>query len=209
MRRRRTTSACTSVEFRATGGALNDAVVATGTLTIYGWLGFWNTIGVAGRHLHAAERRLRRSGQHRPECGDHREGRQHRADRRRSLVPSNGGSVRGTSVILDASATDAVGVTRVEFRATGGALNNALIGTGTLTDLWLDLRLELRARRGGHIHAHERRIRRRGQQHHERADHDQGGPDGTDRRDHRAGDERHDRRRERGRSTRAQRTRSA
>ncbi len=37
----------TSVEFRATGGALHDAVVGPATLTIYGWIGTWNTTGVA------------------------------------------------------------------------------------------------------------------------------------------------------------------
>ncbi|MGH8977190.1 MAG: Ig-like domain-containing protein, partial [Acidimicrobiia bacterium] len=46
------------------------------------------------------------------------------------IVPSNGASVRGSSVVLGALAGDNIGVTRVEFRATGGSLSNALIGTG-------------------------------------------------------------------------------
>lgn len=48
------------------------------------------------------------------------------------LVPSDDASVSGTHVVLDASATDKVGVSKVEFRLTGGTLHNALIGTATL-----------------------------------------------------------------------------
>jgi uncharacterized protein YjbI with pentapeptide repeats len=36
----------TKVQFELTGGALNQAVVATGTPTIFGWLANWNTTGV-------------------------------------------------------------------------------------------------------------------------------------------------------------------
>jgi hypothetical protein len=36
----------TKVEFHLTGGTLNDALVATGTPTFYGWLAGWNTTTV-------------------------------------------------------------------------------------------------------------------------------------------------------------------
>ena len=45
------------------------------------------------------------------------------------LIPSNGASVSGARVILDAWASLNVGVTKVEFHLTGGSLNNALIAT--------------------------------------------------------------------------------
>jgi hypothetical protein len=46
--------------------------------------------------------------------------------------PANGAKVSGTT-LLDATATGFYRVTKVEFRLTGGALNNALIATGTPT----------------------------------------------------------------------------
>ena len=52
--------------------------------------------------------------------------------------PANGASVKGTAVTLAASAADAGGVTKVEFRATGGSLSNALLGTGTKSgSVWI------------------------------------------------------------------------
>jgi hypothetical protein len=53
------------------------------------------------------------------------------------LIPSNGATLSGTAT-LDASASDNVKVSRVEFRLTGGSSNNALIGTATLTQFgWI------------------------------------------------------------------------
>jgi hypothetical protein len=48
------------------------------------------------------------------------------------LIPSNGATLSGTAT-LDASASDNVRVSQVEFRLTGGSYNNALVGTATLT----------------------------------------------------------------------------
>jgi hypothetical protein len=36
----------TRVQYELTGGSLSDAVIATGTPTIYGWLASWNTTTV-------------------------------------------------------------------------------------------------------------------------------------------------------------------
>ena len=36
----------TKVTYELSGGALSDQVIATGTLTIYGWLAEWNTTSV-------------------------------------------------------------------------------------------------------------------------------------------------------------------
>jgi hypothetical protein len=48
------------------------------------------------------------------------------------LDPSNGATLSGTTT-LDASASDNVKVSRVEFRLTGGNSSNVLIGVATLT----------------------------------------------------------------------------
>jgi peptidoglycan/LPS O-acetylase OafA/YrhL len=45
-------------------------------------------------------------------------------------IPSRDASVSGTHVVLDAGASADFGVTKVQFRLTGGTLHNALIGTG-------------------------------------------------------------------------------
>jgi hypothetical protein len=37
----------TKVQYQVTGGSLSNAVVATATPTIYGWLASWNTTTVA------------------------------------------------------------------------------------------------------------------------------------------------------------------
>ena len=39
--------AVAKLEFRATGGVLNDAIVAIASLTPYGWFATWNTGAVA------------------------------------------------------------------------------------------------------------------------------------------------------------------
>jgi YVTN family beta-propeller protein len=48
------------------------------------------------------------------------------------LIPSNGATLFGPA-ILDAAASDNVGVTKVEFQLTGGTLNDASIATATPT----------------------------------------------------------------------------
>ena len=47
------------------------------------------------------------------------------------LLPSSGSWVSGSKVALEAGASDAVGVTKVEFHLTGRSLHNALIATAT------------------------------------------------------------------------------
>jgi major membrane immunogen (membrane-anchored lipoprotein) len=49
------------------------------------------------------------------------------------VVPSNGASVSGGQVPLDAGASDSGGVAKVAFYLTGGSLNNALIATASPT----------------------------------------------------------------------------
>jgi hypothetical protein len=49
------------------------------------------------------------------------------------VIPSNGKTVSGTNTLLDASASDDVSVSRVEFHLTGGSYHDALIGVATST----------------------------------------------------------------------------
>src|SRR5262249_4716030 len=47
--------------------------------------------------------------------------------------PANGASVSGDDVVLDASASDNVGVTALEFHATDSSNHNTVIGSAALT----------------------------------------------------------------------------
>ena len=257
----------TTVEFRLSGGVYTDEVVATGTLSPYGYLGSWNTTAVpdgtytlrsaardaAGntglsaaitvkvdntavrpRQMHRpGERRVghvarrwcwtRRRRQHRGHAGrvpsdgrkpvEHPSGHRNQHDLRMDLhvelehgrgaglhAPSGSRSTRPAtperairsrsestgrrrrrrsssrpataprSVVTPCwtRASDNVGVTRVEFRATGGSLSNALIGTGTVDTLRMDHDLEHHERRERHVSGQEHRVRRCGEHHDER-----------------------------------------
>ncbi len=119
------------VEFHVTGGSLNDALIATATPTQYGWLAGWDTTTVpdgtytlqsvaydtAGNSTHSAGISI--TVDNTPPTTS-------------VLIPSNGASLTGTQT-LDASASDNVGVTKVEFHLTGGSYNDNLIATASLT----------------------------------------------------------------------------
>jgi hypothetical protein len=53
----------TKVEFHLTGGSLNNALVATGSPTYYGWAVYWDSTTVRNGVLHPAERGRRRRPQ--------------------------------------------------------------------------------------------------------------------------------------------------
>ena len=82
---------------------MNDTVVGTGTLTIYGWIAFWNTVGVPDGSYTLQSVAYDAAGN---------AGRStaitvkvdNTAPTTSVLVPANGASVRGTSVALDAAA---------------------------------------------------------------------------------------------------------
>ncbi len=121
----------TKVEFHLTGGALNNALIATASLTSYGWIASWDTTTVAdGTYTlySVADDAAGKSG--------YSTGITVTVDNipptTSVVVPSNGAALTGTQT-LDATASDAGGVTKVEFHLTGGTLNNALIATASLT----------------------------------------------------------------------------
>jgi hypothetical protein len=121
----------TKVEFHLTGGTLNDALIATATLTRYGWLAGWDTTTVPDGTYTLQSVAYDTNGNtglrtgitvtvaNPPPVTS-------------VFIPSNGASLTG-SQLLDASASDIVGVTKVEFHLTGGTLNDALIATATPT----------------------------------------------------------------------------
>ena len=120
------------VQFRLTGGSLDNALIATATPTFYGWLAQWNSATVPNGTYTLQSEASDGAGYQGVGTGvtvvvDNP------PPTTSVLIPSNGASVSGTQVTLDASATDKVGVAKVEFHLTGGSLNNALIGTATLT----------------------------------------------------------------------------
>jgi hypothetical protein len=121
----------TKVEFHLTGGTLNDALIATGTPTFYGWLAGWNTTTVPNGNYTLQSVAYDAGG-----LSTHSTGitiTVHNPLPTTSvLLPSSGASLGG-SQWLDASASGNVALNRVEFHLTGGTLNDALIATATPT----------------------------------------------------------------------------
>src|SRR5947209_14445463 len=111
----------TRVEFHASGPGLNDALVGTGKSTVYGWLGSWTTTGLNGTYAMTsvafdAAGNTTRSSAITVNVDN-------TAPATAMLVPDNGASVHGKATV-DASASDNVGVTKVEFHASGPGLND-------------------------------------------------------------------------------------
>ena len=121
----------TKVEFRLTGGALNNAVIATATPTYYGWLTLWNTTTVPNGAYTLRSVAYDAGGLSTYSTGI-TVNVNNPLPSTSVLFPSSGATLSGSG-LLDASASGNVAVTKVEFRLTGGALNNALIATATPT----------------------------------------------------------------------------
>jgi hypothetical protein len=124
-------SPISNVEFLLTGGSLNDAVIATAsTPTPYGWIASWQSASVPSGTYTLQSLVTDTAGNVAYSPGvtitvDH--------PTTSVVVPSNGSWVSGTTVPLQAAASDSVGVTKVEFHLSGGSLNSALIATATQT----------------------------------------------------------------------------
>ena len=123
----------TGVDFYLTGGSLNDALIATATQTLYGWVGYWNSTTVPNGTYTLQSEAVDGAGYQGTSTQTTLLVQNTPPPITSVLVPSAGASVSGAQVSLDASATDTVGVSSVDFYLTGGSLNNALIATGTST----------------------------------------------------------------------------
>jgi phosphatidylinositol-3-phosphatase len=124
----------TKVQYELTGGTLNDAVIATATPTIVGWLAGWDSTAIpngpytlqsvasyagGGTGISPGVTITVNNSPPNTDVG----------------LPAAGATVSGTQY-LDAGASP--GVTKVQYELTGGALNDAVIATATPTIVgWL------------------------------------------------------------------------
>ena len=121
-----------TVTYELSGGSLTNPVVISGSApTIYGWIGQWNTTSVPNGTYMLQSVACYRGGvcstsppititvDNTPPSTT-------------MLIPSSGATLFGPA-ILDAAATDTVGVTKVEFHLTGGALNDVSVATAIPT----------------------------------------------------------------------------
>ena len=128
-------SNATSVEFLLFGGSygFNAPVLCTATPTIYGWACAWNTTTVPdGSYVLVSE--AFNSAGHTFSSGvsitvDNT------APATTVIVPATGATLQGTKAVLDAaaSASDGVGITKVQFVLSGASFNQTVIGTATAT----------------------------------------------------------------------------
>ncbi len=120
------------VQFTLTGGSLNDALIATAAPTQYGWISFWNSTTVPNGTYTLESEATDGAGYEGVSTGvtvvvDNP------PPTTSVLIPSSGASVSGAQVTLAASASDKVGVAKVEFDLTGASVDNALVATATQT----------------------------------------------------------------------------
>ena len=127
----------TKVEFRLTGGSFNNALIATGTLTYYGWLAGWDTTTVPNGTYSVQSLAYNAAGS--VDYGTPITVTVANGPTTSVLLPTSGSTLSGTQIV-DAAAADVVGVSEVKFELTGGALNQSVVATGTLTYYgWLAL----------------------------------------------------------------------
>jgi Bacterial Ig domain len=119
----------TKVEFHLTGSSLTQALIATGTPTIYGYVANWNTTTVPNGSYTLQSEAYDAAGltgfspgititvNNAPPSTS-------------VLIPSNGATVKGSQV-LDATAGS--GVSKVQYELSGGTLSDSVIATGTAT----------------------------------------------------------------------------
>ncbi len=122
----------TKVEYVITGGPWTQAYIATATPTYYGWLAGWDTTTVPNGTYTLQSEAFDAAGLSgfSPGITVH----VNNAPPSTSvLVPSGGASVRGSSVVLDASASS--DVFQVRYELTGNGMTDQVIATGTLT-IW-------------------------------------------------------------------------
>jgi hypothetical protein len=121
-------SGVTRVQYEVTGGSLSDAVVATATPTIFGWLASWNTTTVpngtytlqsvaSSGGLTGTSAGITVTVNNPPPTTS-------------VVLPSSSATLSGNQA-LDALASS--GVTRVQYEVTGGSLSDAVVATATPT----------------------------------------------------------------------------
>jgi alpha-tubulin suppressor-like RCC1 family protein len=123
-----------TVKFILTGGAYSKSVIGTAVPTIFGYVFVWNTTGIPGGTYTLQSLVTDDDGNTAYSAGitvtvDNI------PPTTAVLIPSNGAHLRGTSALLDASASASFGVriTKVQFVLTGRSYKKSVIGTASPT----------------------------------------------------------------------------
>src|SRR5262249_39931023 len=95
----------TKVEFHATGPSLNDAVVGTGTSTVFGWVGSWNTTGLPDLATYSLKSVAFDAANNSASSAPITVRVDNTPPATSMLIPSNNAAVKG-QVTVDASASD-------------------------------------------------------------------------------------------------------
>ncbi len=125
-------SGVTNVTFELTGGTLNDSVIATASAKLYGWVATWDSTTVSPG-TYTLQSVATAGGSTTTSAGISIVVVATGPPPSTSvLVPSNGATVSGAQVVLDASATSEPAI-MVQFELTGGVLSDSVIATARLT----------------------------------------------------------------------------
>ena len=126
-----------SVHFEVSGGSVSDLVVSSSTDTEWGWLGGWDSTDVSNGVYILQSVATDDDGISTTSAGV-RVTVDNLPLHTQVLVPPSGGTLSGSTAILDASAGGTSDVTGVQFVVTGGDLSDQVVGTATLTvDGWI------------------------------------------------------------------------
>ncbi len=157
----------TKVEFHLTGGALNNALIATASPTIYGWLASWNSTTVPNGTYTVQSVAFDAGGLSTASVGVtiHVN---NPLPTTSMLIPSTNASVTGTQ-LLDASASGGEPVQKVVFELTGGTLANTVIADRDADLLRMARQLELHHRSQRDLQPAKRRLVCQRRQWHQRA----------------------------------------
>ena len=118
------------VQFVLNGGTQTNAVIGTAVPTIFGWIAVWNSTSVPNG-TYNLQSVATANGMSAPSAAiaitvDN-------TPPTTSVLLPGGGTTLFGPAILDATASDNVGVTKVEFHLTGGTLNDVAVATATPT----------------------------------------------------------------------------
>ena len=124
----------TKVQFVLTGASYNKTVLGTGTATLYGYLFSFNTTTIVNGTYTLQSVATDGAGNTAYSTGITVTV-NNTPPSTAVLVPATGAVLSGTSATLDASASasNGVGITKLQFVLTGGSLNKFVVGTGTAT----------------------------------------------------------------------------
>ena len=127
-------SGVASVKFALSGGSYDRSVIGTAVPTLYGWIYIWNTTGVPANTYTLQSLVTDDDGDtvYSPTVSVIVN---NTPPSTTVLIPSTGASLKGTSAVLDASAStnDGVAISKVQFTITGGHYDQSVIGTATPT----------------------------------------------------------------------------